>query len=548
MYQKQDFEILPISAMEKVRGHLRPQLFERENSALLQERFGFQVAYRCIGYGTFGISYEITGVDQKNVDVYAVKEVPCTYSAAACSDDYLLTSDSCTMPDLIEPISAKLGIVARDRYWQALYVSLHDLPAGSHKITLSLFNANKELLGSIDYTLTVIDKVLPKHDLICTYWMHYDSIAEYYNLPVFSERYNELLKCFICDAVNHGLTTLLTPLFTPALDTEIGKERLTVQLIGVEKSGESYKFDFSRLGWFMRFAEDLGVKSFEMAHLFTQWGANCTPKIVATVNGKEQKIFGWETKALGDEYKAFLTAFLPCLRTWLIENGYYDRCYFHISDEPNKDSFEQYKACSLFVKQYLFDARFMDAMSYCEYVESGLLDMPFVATSATDEFIEKGIKDYCVYYCTTQRDKFLSNRFISMPLERTRVMGIQMYQNNVRGFLHWGYNFYYSVLSKEKLNPFAVTDCMGRYQSGDAFIVYPGSEGVLGSIRNEAFYQGLQDYCALKLLEKKLGGERVRSFLQENGVAKNFHDYPKSAGWIIDLRKQINHLLSGSTY
>ena len=45
MYQKHDFEILPISALEKVRGHIRPQLFEKENSALFKERFGFQVAY-----------------------------------------------------------------------------------------------------------------------------------------------------------------------------------------------------------------------------------------------------------------------------------------------------------------------------------------------------------------------------------------------------------------------------------------------------------------------------------------------------------------------
>ena len=169
--------------------------------------------------------------------------------------------------------------------------------------------------------------------------------------------------------------------------------------------------------------------------------------------------------------------------------------------------------------------------------------MPFVATSSTDSFIEKGVKGYYVYYCTSQRDKFLSNRFLSMPLERTRILGIQMYQNGVRGFLHWGYNFYYSVLSREAVNPFAITDCMGRYQSGDSFIVYPGKEGVLGSIRNEAFYQGLQDYRALKALEEKLGREKVCEFLENNGVAKDFHNYPKSAGWLIELRKEINRLL-----
>ena len=545
MYQKRDFEILPISALEKVRGHVRPQLFENKNSALLNERFAFQVAYRCVGWGMFDINYEIKGVDEKNVDVYLVKEVPCTYPVAACSDDYLLTTDSCAMPDLLAPVS-KAGITGRDGYWHALYFSFHDLPVGVHKINVSLFNGKRELIGSVNYTLSVIDKLLPEHNLTCTYWMHYDSIAEYYNVPLFGERYNQLLKSFICSAVDHGLTTLLTPLFTPALDTEIGKERMTVQLVGVEKEGNGYKFDFSKLGWFMRFAEDCGVKNFEMAHLFTQWGAKCAPKIVATVNGQEQKIFGWETDALSDEYKGFLAEFLTALRAWLIENDYYNRCYFHISDEPNKDTFEQYKACSTHVKQYLPDAKFMDAMSHSEYVEAGLLDMPFVATSSTDEFIEKGIKDYYVYYCTSQRNGFLSNRFMAMPLERTRVIGMQMYQNNVRGFLHWGYNFYYSFLSREKINPFAVTDCMGRYQSGDSFIVYPGTDGALTSIRNEAFLQGLQDYRALMLLEEKLGRDKVCAFLEENGVAKNFHDYPKSAGWLIELRKQINLLLSDS--
>jgi len=542
MYQKHDFEILPISALEKVRGHLRPQLFEKENSALLGERFAFQVAYRCIGYGAFDLSYTIEGVDEKNVDVYVVREVPCTYPVGACSDDYVLTKDSCTMPDLLAPIS-KVGIVSRDGYWQALYVRLHDLPVGRHTLKFSIWNNQKKLLGSVNYTLQVVNQALPKHDLTCSYWIHYDSIAQYYKLPLFSKEYNEILKSFLCDAVEHGLTTLLTPLFTPPLDTEIGKERMSVQLVGVEKNGEEYRFDFSMLGWFMRFAQDCGVKNFEMSHLFTQWGAKCAPKILASIDGQEQKIFGWETGALSKEYTGFLSAFLPKLRDWLIENGYYERCCFHLSDEPNAETLEHYKACSAFVKQYLPGAKFADAMSHYEYVQEGLLDMPFVATSATDSFIEQGVKDYYVYYCTTQRSEFLSNRFLSMPLERTRILGIQMYQNGVRGFLHWGYNFYASVLSREEIDPFSVTDCMGRYQSGDSFIVYPGKDGVLGSIRNEAFYQGLQDYCALKELEEKLGRDKVCAFLEENGVAKNFHDYPKSAGWLIELRKEINRLL-----
>ena len=543
MYQRRDFEILPISAMEKVRGDTRPILFEKENSVLFGERFGFQVAYRSVGYGFADISYEIEGISKENVEVYLVREMPCTYPVSACSDDYLLTTASCVMPDLLAPVSS-CGIVARDGYWQSIYLRIHGLERGKHRIRFSLFDANKELLGRIEYTLHVLKDTLPLSDLVCTYWIHYDSIADYYKFPLFSDSYNKILQSFISDAVAHGLTMLLTPLFTPPLDTGIGKERMTVQLVDVKRKGLNYEFDFSRLGQFMRLAEECGVQYFEMSHLFTQWGAKCAPKIVATVDGEEKKIFGWETSALSEEYTAFLSAFLPKLRIWLMQNGYYERCCFHLSDEPNADTLEHYKKCSAFVKRYLPDAKFADAMSHYEYVEEGLLDMPFVATSATDDFIQKGIKDYYVYYCTTQRDKFLSNRFLSMPLERTRILGIQMYRNDVRGFLHWGYNYYYSFLSREPINPFAVTDCMGRYQSGDSFIVYPGENGVLGSIRNEAFYQGLQDYRALKLLEKKIGREKVCTFLEENGMAENFHDYPKSAGWLIELRKEINRILN----
>lgn len=543
MYQKRGFEILPISALEKVRGDCRPQLYEDKNSALFGERFGFQVAFRCIGYGMFDIAYTLEGVDAEHTDVYLVREVPCTYPVAADSDDYILTDSSCAMPDLLAPIS-QAGIVARDGYWQSFYIRFHDLQPGEYAIKFSLFDGNKELLGSVNYTLCILPQKLPQNDLICTYWIHYDSLAEYYHLPLFSEAYNQILRSFLCDAVDHGLNMLLTPLFTPPLDTGIGKERMTVQLVDVKKTGDAYEFDFTRLGWFMNFAQGCGVQRFEMSHLFTQWGAKAAPKIIATVDGQEKRIFGWDTEALSPEYTAFLTAFLPCLRTWLIENGYYERCCFHLSDEPNDSTLQHYKACHALVKGCLPGAKFADAMSHYEYYEHGLSDMPFVALNATETFIEKGIKNYFVYYCTTQRNKFLSNRFMSMPLERTRILGIQMYRNDVRGFLHWGYNYYYSFLSREAINPFAVTDCMGRYQSGDAFIVYPGNTGVWGSIRNEAFYQGLQDYCALKLLEEKIGREKVCAFLDENGIAENFSDYPKNAGWLISLRKKINERIT----
>ena len=543
MYQTQNFEIFPVSSLEKVRATIRPCLFEEENTALLGERFSFQVAYRSIGITLTDLVYDLQGVPQECAQVFLVREVPCSYAVAENSDDYNLTDKPCMMPDLLTVVPVS-GITASCGMWRSFYIVLQGLQAGVYDIHFSVRDNGGVLLGSVDYRLRVVDQRLPESDLLCTYWIHCDSLADYYKLPVFSDAYYKILRSYVSSAVGYGMNMLLTPLFTPPLDTEQGKERMTVQLVDVTVKNGCYLFGFERLGEFMRLAEECGVKYFEMSHLFTQWGAKFAPKIVADFYGKKKRILGWDTPALSQEYKDFLSAFLPQLRDWLKQNGYYERCFFHISDEPGSDAIEHYRACRSFVDRFLPDAKFIDAMSHYEFYHQKAVDYPFVALNATEAFIKEGVKNYFVYYCTTQRNQFYSNRFLSLPQERTRVLGMQIYRNGAKGFLHWGFNYYYSFLSREPIDPYIVTDCMGRYQSGDAFTVYPGKSGALGSLRGEAFYAGLQDYRALLLLEQKIGKEKVCSFLQKNGLENNYSNYPKNALWLINLRKKINRIIS----
>ena len=82
-----------------------------------------------------------------------------------------------------------------------------------------------------------------------------------------------------------------------------------------------------------------------------------------------------------------------------------------------------------------------------------------------------------------------------MPLQRTKVIGLQLYETNVQGFLHWGFNFYNTARSLEEIDPFADTAAGGLFSSGDSFVVYPdqtGSAGAYGSLRletlGEAFF------------------------------------------------------------
>jgi hypothetical protein len=134
-------------------------------------------------------------------------------------------------------------------------------------------------LGEALHTLDVLPAELPPQKLLHTKWFHSDCIATQYGVDVFSEEHWRLIEAYATNAFCHGINLLLTPLFTPPLDTAIGHERPTVQLVGVEKTGEhAYHFGFSRLDRWVDMCGRIGIRNFEFSHLFTQWGAKHAPK------------------------------------------------------------------------------------------------------------------------------------------------------------------------------------------------------------------------------------------------------------------------------
>ena len=121
---------------------------------------------------------------------------------------------------------------------------------------------------------------------------------------------------------------------------------------------------------------------------------------------------------------------------------------------------------------------------------------------------------------------------------RNRCIGIQMYLNRVKGFLHWGYNYWLTPGSAGLLDPYAVTDCQKTFPAGDAFSVYPGKDGPVESIRQVVFYEALQDIRLLSLLEKRKGEKTVEKLL-EDWEWKDFPDCPKDPREFLLLRERL---------
>ncbi|MGO4546443.1 DUF4091 domain-containing protein [Paenibacillus sp. 2TAB23] len=537
-----------LSSLDKVFLDREPvPTCEPIGTALRNEPFSFQIAWYAEseedGFSALTIGVAAADDYGGTVRLYEIGHVPSELPAYPQSDDDFITKQPGLFPDPLYEVShGTLRLVACQ--WRSLWVEFDPrggLPAGKYAIRVEFRDPDGRELASVEHTVELLNAELPKQELIHTEWFHYDGIAAWYRIEAFGERYWELLEHYIETAVEHGMNMLLTPLFTPPLDTKVGGERLTTQLIKVTEASDGYIFDFSSLKRFIDMSRQAGIEYFEMSHLFTQWGAKAATKIMAETKAGQRQIFGWDTEATGPAYISFLENFLPQLVRNLREWGIAEKCWFHISDEPNMSQLDTYGAALKIVQPHLLGFRMLDALSEYAFYEEGLVQTPVPASNHIDPFLEGQVSRLWTYYCCAQ-DKGVSNRFMAMPSRRNRIIAGQLYKYRMEGFLHWGYNFWNAQFSLKPINPYAVTDAGCAFPSGDAFLVYPGEDGrPVTSIRLKVMREALNDLRAMQLLERIASRELVLDILEDGGRCPlTFSDYPREESALIHIRSRIN--------
>ena len=510
-------------------------------SALWGETVSFQVAYTGDFFMRERLAVQVVSPIAEHVRVRTVEQVPVGRATNGIVDDNYLKTISGLYPDLLRDLKDGKAIVCSNQ-WRSLWVDVEvteEIEAGEYEIEVQLVKEGK-VVCSVVQKLTVYAVTLPKQTIMHTEWMHADCLADYYQVEVFSEEHWQILENYFHEYVKRGCNMMLTPLFTSPLDTAIGLERTTTQLIEVEVKDGEYYFGFDKMKRWIDLCKKCGIEYFEMSHLFSQWGAKYAPKVVAMVDGREEKIFGWHTPAVG-EYTRFLESFLPQLIAKLREWEIADVTYFHISDEPREEDLESYKAAKESLGNMLDGFHTFDALSSYEFYRHGLIDKPIPGNNEIEEFLEHGLTDMWTYYCTGQFYE-VSNRFMSMPSARNRIYGLQLYKYDIIGILHWGYNFYNSQFSIEHINPYEVTDADNAFPAGDPFLVYPGADGFPEeSIRMMVHYEALTDLRAFELLESLTSKEHVMELIEgELDEPLTFKRYPKSDMYLLTLRNRVN--------
>lgn len=526
-------DIKIISSLEKIYDEDKmPQNEIRHISLLKNEKKSFQIAIEADFDGECSISLSST---VKNIKLYTVKHIKSDLPMDKKGvDTYYRFSKSGYYPDLLLPLESKAEI---SNGITVLWAEIDgkDGQIGVNEIEITVGDKTAVINAEI------IDAELDFKDFVYTCWFHTDCLMSYYGFDAFSDEYWRVTENFLKTAREYGMNCVLTPIFTPPLDTEVKKERPTVQLVDVSLHNGEYSFNFDKLTKWIEMAHRCGVEYFEFSHFYTQWGARHAPKIMAETDEGYKRIFGWETRANSKKYKKFLMAFSTELKKYIEKNNLKEKVFIHVSDEPNFSMLIPYSKASKYIHSLFDGYKIVDALSDFRFYKLKIVTSPIPSNDHIENFIGKA-DGLWTYYCSAQKNNCVSNRFFCNSSLRTRVLGYQMYKYNIKGFLHWGYNYYYTRLSKAKVDPFKVSDAGGQFPSGDSYVVYPAKDGTpYQSIRLKVFYDALEDLAALNTLEGLTDKKTCMDIIEENGKYNlTFKDYPHSDEWLLTTREKVN--------
>ncbi len=499
------------------------------------ETVSFQVAFRTDN-SDLKVTATSTAPEPLTVQVRRVGYVPLLHHSTMTEPEEL--DGFGHLPGLVpDPLFPEGTIHAGPFETNAFWITVRvpaDAKPGRYPVTLSLKAEHVEP-AELTASLRVHRAVLPpRRDFPVTHWFYADALCDWYHTDLWKDSFWPILDAYLADLVSHGQDTILVPLFTPPTD---GVKRPT-QLLRVGRDGDRYSFDWTLVRRWIKAANAQGLTYFEWPHLFTQWGVHHAVRIYEGHGADGKLLWPPETAATGSAYRGFLAQFLPEFERFLRAEGILDRSFFHVSDEPHGDEhLANYRAARALLRELAPWMKVMDALSDIRLAREGLADIPIPQIDVAQDFIREGFSPW-TYFACYPRGRFL-NRQLDTPLIKVRMTGWLFYRTQVRGFLHWGYNYWYKSQTTELIDPYQITDSLAwpNWAPGDACMVYPGDAGPVDSLRWEIFAESLQDYALLQAV----GVAAADPMLSD---IHDYADFPRREAWIAQRRRELLRRLS----
>jgi len=404
--------------------------------------------------------------------------------------------------------------------WVTLFVP-PNAPAGDYAGEIAVISARMN--SSISITLHVYPVTLTsERNLWLTNWFTAYGVATHHRVTAWSEDHWSLIEKYAVMMAEHRQNVIITPIFDLI--------RFIRGLNG------SLGCDFSNFDRWVELFRRAGVKGrIEGGHLAgrSDWNAIDFDSPVLTVYNPDGSVAYTQAsmKTTSSDYYNFLAQFLPQLQQHLDDKGWTSSYVQHLTDEPISANSASYRILAGYVRQLAPKLKRLDANQDVDLV--GALDIWVPILHEFDlhqDFYAQrraAGEETWFYTCLAPTGRY-PNRFIDYPLIKTRILHWINFRYDLSGYLHWGLN-YWSEDPFKDVEP-------SNLPPGDAFIIYPGEDGPLSSIRFETLRLGVQDFELLKALEK-IDPEKARGLAEM--VIRSLTEYERDVANFNEARRKL---------
>ena len=410
--------------------------------------------------------------------------VPVRSNTPDTADAELVCTAPCQVPDpllLDETIAVEAGTT--QPVWLTVFVP-PDAPAGRWRGSVTVSTDREKV--EVPLTLTVHPVVLPsERSLWVTNWMNLHNFASFYGTELYTERFWQVVEAFARSMGEHRQNVVLCP----------------NDLVHIRQQADgSLAFDYTDYDrWVGTFDRAGCAKVIEGGHLGRRGEGKWETPWFEWRKFKVQRRDGSATEL---DPEMVVRELVKSLAAHTKQRGWSDRFVLHVVDEPAPHTEEDYKRKTLLVREWAPGVRLLEAMSLMD--ARGFLDIWVPQLSHFHEHEENYLRmrgeagvELWFYTCMYPTGLY-PNRFLDFSLLKTRILHWINWRYDLTGYLHWGLNFWAD-------DPFDGDRIREDLPPGDCWIVYPGPDGPLDSIRWEQMREGIQDYELLRLLDQRAG-------------------------------------------
>ncbi|MCE5315509.1 MAG: glycoside hydrolase domain-containing protein [Armatimonadota bacterium] len=438
----------------------------------------------------------------------------------------------------------------------AVYMTIK-IPKGIRKGTylgLVMLQVDGKQVANRSIQIEVADVTLPDvHDwkFFLNVWMNPGAVAHYHGVEPWSDEHFEYLRPYIEDLASHGQKSVVAPIVAkPWADQTCTPYPGTVKWI---RRGSDYEFDFSIFDRYVELHKECGIERAIHCYSIVQGPGESDESLITYFDAETGQEKELKVSVGNVEYTKAWGAFFRAFREHLISRGWMNKIYIGFDEKPEElmvklmDFLEDYAVgfktslaanmrsaifsglddLSLSVP---FDERGVAEMAPAERSALGVAELldPNNTCSITKDCPEKTLT---TYYVCCEPDH--PNTFVHSPLIESRMLGFMAMQGGYDGFLRWAYNDWPE-------NPYEHPE-WGEFPTGDMFLVYPGANGPVSSLRWEQLRESIQDYeLAMIASENMQSSEEMVDYEQAISLAcRNVDGNNKSTGDIEIARRLL---------